>query len=292
MQAIAQGEHMCPELRNADPAPENGLGQPAADGEAGPAIEGTAKPNLNYLFTLQLGPGQSSNSLRQIGEEEGTECGEYAWNWNKLGGGLPWKNADQDLLLISDKTHLLRNAYAANIKRAVQSLEAQRNIPDFPPILWRKVLANWPVDFRALLEDQYSNTTTFNDSINLGEGFELTTKKPAKPRTKILNHSQWMYAWSKYKTAVTWAFPHRMAELSMYEKHIIRRFNSDLDPTLCIQYDQAAHKFLFANQLAFSEMSLLSNLSQEIFLPHTGGIRQSDNQPSGGLNSNPLQAGK
>ena len=87
VQAIARGEHMRPELRNAEPAPENGLGQPAADGEAGPAIEGTAKPNPNYLVMLQLGPGQSSNSLRRIGEEEGTERGEYAWNWNKLGGG-------------------------------------------------------------------------------------------------------------------------------------------------------------------------------------------------------------
>ena len=177
-----------------------------------------------------MGSGQLSSSLRSISKEEGTECGEYAWNWNKPGGGPPWKNTDQDLLSVSDKTHLLHNAYAANIKQAIQSLKAQRNIPDFLPILWCKVLANQPVNFGALLEDRYSNTTTFNDLIDLGEGFELTTKKPANPKTKISNHSQWMYAWSKYRTAITWAFPHRMAEVYMYEKHIIRPFNSDLNP--------------------------------------------------------------
>ena len=53
-----------------------------------------------------------------------------------------------------------------------------------------------------LLKDQYSNTTTFDDLIDLGEGFELTTKKPAKPKVKISNHLQWMYAWSKYRTAI------------------------------------------------------------------------------------------
>ena len=53
-----------------------------------------------------------------------------------------------------------------------------------------------------------------------------------------------MYAWSKYKKAVIWAFPHRADELMTYEEHIIDLFNSDFDPLYCIGYDQAAQKFL------------------------------------------------
>ena len=91
---------------------------------------------------LQLSSGQQGSSLKQIGEEEGTEWGEYTWNWDKLGGGTPWKNVDTDSLSISDKTHLLHNTYATNIKQAVQSLEAQHHIPDFLPTLWHDVLAD------------------------------------------------------------------------------------------------------------------------------------------------------
>ena len=98
--------------------------------------------NQNRPLWIQSTLYFSGSSLKRIGEEEGTKQGEYAWNWDKPGGGVPWKDDDKDLLSTSDKTHLLRNAYAANIKRAVQSLEAQRHVPGFPPLLWRDVLAN------------------------------------------------------------------------------------------------------------------------------------------------------
>ena len=126
VQAIAWGSRLEPEQdRTVDAAPEDGIREPNPDGATGPTVEASANPNPNYLFTLQSGAGQQNSSLKRIGEEEGTERGEYAWNWDKPGGGAPWKDDDKDLLSTSDKTHLLRNAYAANIKRAVQSLEAQ-----------------------------------------------------------------------------------------------------------------------------------------------------------------------
>ena len=96
-----------------------------------------------------------------------------------------------------------------------------------------------------------------------------------------------MYAWSKYKEAVIWAFPHRTSELATYEKHVVGLFNSDFDPMLCVEYEQAARKFLHTNQLAFSQTSLLVNISQEIFLPHSGGGAIGRSEPRVAGTSNP-----
>jgi len=93
--------------------------------------------------------------------------------------------------------HLLRKAYAANIKRAIISLEGQRRIPDFPPLLWRDVLANRQVDFGALLEDRFAKIIIYDDTVDLGEGFGLTSKKSVRSKTKISNHPQWMYAFTR-----------------------------------------------------------------------------------------------
>ena len=103
-----------------------------------------------------------------------------------------------------------------------------------------------------------------------------------------------MTAWSKYRKAVTWAFPHRADKLSTYEEHIIGRFNSDFDPTLCIKYNQAAQKFFHTNQLSFAETSLLCDISQEIFLPHSGGggIGRSETRFSGSSNPSSSRGGK
>ena len=90
VQAIARGEHLRPEpTGSVDPAPEDGVREPNPDGETRPTAEATTQPNPNYLFALQPSSGQQGSSLKRIGEEEGTERGEYAWNWDKPGGGRP-----------------------------------------------------------------------------------------------------------------------------------------------------------------------------------------------------------
>ena len=103
-----------------------------------------------------------------------------------------------------------------------------------------------------------------------------------------------MYAWSKYKKAVIWAFPHRTDKLITYEEHIIRQFNSDFDPLLCIGYDQATRKFFHSNQLSFSQTTLLNNISQQIFLPHSagGGIGRAETRSSESANPSTSRGGK
>lgn len=282
VQAIARGERLQPKRDpNGDPAPEDGPRQPNPDGEVRAPIEVSAQSNPDYLFT---GAVQGS-STKQTGEDERVDRGLYTWNWDKPGGGRPWKNVDRDLLSMSDKTHL-RNAYAANIKQAVRDLEAQRKILDFPPTLWRDILANCHIDFGTLLEDRFSRTTTYDEKIDIGDEAELTTKKSGKPKVKISNHPQWMYAWSKYRKAVTYTFPHRSDKLGTYEDHIIGLFNSDLNPLHCIEYDQAARKYLHGNHIDFSQVDRLATIGQQIFYPRTGGggISRIEGRNSGSSN--------
>ena len=103
-----------------------------------------------------------------------------------------------------------------------------------------------------------------------------------------------MYAWSKYKKAVIWAFPHRTDELTTYEEHIIGLFNSDFDPLYCIGYDQAAWKFFHENQHSFSQINLLYNISQQTFLPHSGGggLGRSETRTSEGSGATTSRGGK
>ena len=216
--------------------------------ELGTPLENANEPNLNLLFGLKPNSEQQGGSLKRISEEESPDRGEYAWNWKKPGGGPPWRDVDEKLLSDADKTHLLRNAYTTNINRALQSLERQRNIPDFPPFLWRDVLSNRQVEFGALLEDRYSIFTTYENTIDLGNGVELRIPRANESKYKISNHAQWMYAWMKYREAVCWAFPHRKDELETYEEHITGRFDPDLNPIPTIEYDQAARKYFHAHQ--------------------------------------------
>ena len=55
-----------------------------------------------------------SNELVRKRDQAGGLCLEL--EQTQGGGGAPWKDANKDILSISDKTHLLCNAYAANIK--------------------------------------------------------------------------------------------------------------------------------------------------------------------------------
>ena len=281
--AIARGERERNQPPGPEPFGEDEPGQSNTDDQARPPAQVLPQSNPNPLSLGSRSDPQGS-ALKRTGDEEGNERGDYAWNWKKLGGGPPWRDDEEATLSTVDKTYLLRNVYTVNIKRALQSLESQRGVPDFPPVLWRDVLANRQVDFGVLAEDRHSRTTVYDNVIDLGDNVELTTKAGTKSKTKVTNDSQWNYAWTKYSEAVLFAYPHRKDELFKYGRHILGRFLSNLDTLLNIEYDLAARKFFHGHQdLSFADLDELSALSFEIFLPQSqrGGSWGNDKSIAG-----------
>ncbi len=208
MWAIAQGKHEPNHTPSrADPPGENGPQEPDTDDEAGPPIENLPMPNPSDIFTLRPRHEGWGPMLKHTSDDEGSGCRDYAWNWEKPRGGPPWQDVEEATLSVAQKTHFLQNTYVINIKWVLQSLESQQNHPDSPPILWWDVLANWQIDLTVLVEDWFSRVTAYNEVIDLGDNFELSTKRARKSKTKITSDLDWFYTWMKYSAGVLWAYP-------------------------------------------------------------------------------------
>ncbi len=69
---------------------------------------------------------------------------------------------------------MLKAVYNFNPKNAVHSLDAQGDCPPFPYPLWCDILCNRHINFGAVIEDFRSVQAQDDDSVQLGEGEELT----------------------------------------------------------------------------------------------------------------------
>ena len=118
-----------------DPFGENGAGEPNTDGETRAPIQNPLPSIPSNALPFQPRPEGQGSLLKRTTDDEGNDRGDYAWNWSKPGGRLPWRDLDKGSVSTARKTHLLQNVYLTNIKRALQNLESQQGRPDFPPIL-------------------------------------------------------------------------------------------------------------------------------------------------------------
>src|SRR5258708_472994 len=251
-----------------DPLGEDGVGEPNVDDEARAPAQNPCHSVPSHVPRPPPKHGEQGGILKRTTDDEGNNRGDYAWNWDKPGGGPLWHDLDEGSLSVARKTHLLQNVYLTNIKRALQNLELQQDRPDFPPILWQDILANRQINLGALVEDQFSRVTTYNNVIDLGDNLELSTKRSGKSKTKVADGGQWHYAWMKYSMVVLWAYPHQQEELSTYCQLILGQFMAGVNIALNVEFDQAARKFFHGHQdLSFADVSQLAILSNQIFLP-------------------------
>src|SRR5258708_26051755 len=117
MQAIACGgcEPNCTPSR-ADPSGEDGAQESDVDDEVGAPIEDLPGPGPRGILTLRPRQEGWGAILKWTSNDEGNDRGDYAWNWDKPGGGPPWQDIEGAILLVAEKTHLLQNTYIINIK--------------------------------------------------------------------------------------------------------------------------------------------------------------------------------
>ena len=109
-----QGEQECNQPPRPEPFGEDELGQSNADAQAWPPTQVLPQSNPN-LLSLRPHSDPQGSVLKHTSDEEGNEHGDYAWNWKKPGGGLPWQDDEEATLSTIDKTYLLQNI-TLNIK--------------------------------------------------------------------------------------------------------------------------------------------------------------------------------
>src|SRR5258708_12965473 len=121
---------------------------------------------------------------------------------------------------------------------------------------------NRQINLGALVEDQHTRVTAYDEVIDLGDNVEISTKRAGKSKTKVVNDSQWHFSWTKYSMVVLWAYPHRQEELSTYGQYILGQFLAGVNIHLNIKFDQPAHKFIHGHQELY-----FANISKLGFLP-------------------------
>jgi hypothetical protein len=154
-------------------------------------------------------------------------------------------------------------------------------MPEFPPHLWKDILANRLIDFGHLVDHKQTHALRYDDAVDLGNGIEIFLGANTRSKTKLLSDGQWSQAWDLYAEAVVWAYPHRNAELQTYRRHIVRRFNAT-GAVLTIEYDQAARKFFHTNpQFSFNNIGELQDVLHDVYLRGNADSRQTSK--SGGV---------
>ncbi len=114
MRAIVQGECAPNPPGGADAPGEDGAQEPDIDDEAQAPIEiplGAIPRDALALRPRHKGPG---TVLKQTSDDEGHDCRDYTWNWEKPRGGPPWQDVEDTMLSTAEKTHLLQNVYVIN----------------------------------------------------------------------------------------------------------------------------------------------------------------------------------
>ncbi|KAF8339625.1 uncharacterized protein EI90DRAFT_2260516 [Cantharellus anzutake] len=238
--------------------------QPERDADTGPGIVAFGKdPAVQF---------------KRVADEEDDHRAEYAWNWGFGNGGPPWSQTAAGTLNDAQKTQALRNVYDANIKRAVRSLFKRGGMPEFPPHLWEDILANHLINFEHLIDHDRFHSLRYDDAVEIFS-------------TKLSTDGQWLQAWVLYAEAVVWAFPHRNAELQIYRRHIVRRFNAT-GAALTLKYDQAARKFLHTSpHLSFANTGELQEVLHDVYLRGNTDARSNFSGGSGERSSSAI-AGK
>ena len=137
-------------------------------------------------------------------------------------------------LSTGQKMQMLKAIYNFDPKNAIHSLDAQGNCPPFPYPLWCDVLCNRHIDFRVIIEDFQSVQAQYDDSVQLGEGEELTVHRGATGKAcRIRTQGDWITAFNRYSAAVLWAYLHCQAKLQKYHDHITSKFSSCVDHMCC-----------------------------------------------------------
>src|ERR1700678_1017796 len=140
------------------------------------------------------------------------------------------------------KTLKLIEIYTIDPKSTKRSLVNEPDCPEFPDSEWKNIISGRSVNLDAVLSGQLSTT---QDDPKVRKFSDLEISFGAVEPTKVVkNGGDWTIAWNKTVRATTFAFPHRIHELSSYGEYIVNLF-SVTHPSVhsrVVAFDKAVRK--------------------------------------------------
>jgi hypothetical protein len=120
------------------------------------------------------------------------------------------------------KTLRLIEAYTVDPKATKRSLINEPDCPEFPDSEWKNIISGRAVNLDAVLSGQLSTT---QDDAKVEKFGDLEISFGAVEPTKVVkNGGDWNIAWNRTVRATTFAFPHRMHELTSYGEYVVNLF--------------------------------------------------------------------
>jgi hypothetical protein len=120
------------------------------------------------------------------------------------------------------KTLRLIEAYTIDPKATKRSLINEPDCPEFPDSEWKNIISGRAVNLDAVLSGQLSTT---QDDPKVEKFGDLEISYGAVEPTKVVkNGGDWNIAWNRTVRATTFAFPHRVHELSSYGEYVVNLF--------------------------------------------------------------------
>ena len=140
------------------------------------------------------------------------------------------------------KTLKFLGIYTLDPKTTKRSLTNSPSCPEFPDSEWKNIITGKAVNLDAVLSGQLSTT---NDDLKVESFGDLKLSFGAVEPTKtVRNGGDWCIAWNRTVRATTFAFPHRLQELTGYGEYITSLFavtHSSFHERV-ISYDKAVRK--------------------------------------------------
>ncbi|TFY81460.1 hypothetical protein EWM64_g2544 [Hericium alpestre] len=162
------------------------------------------------------------------------------------------------------QTLQLKENYMRNLDYSKQLVVSNPDVPEFPPSLWKDVLANNFVDLDKVLSGNYSTSGEPKVIEKFGDTGYAFTAGDIKASKSICSHGEWTIAWNSYYDAVVFAYPHRQRELRLYATEINHFFGANLAEFAdrVIQFDRAARSCAAkSNRLLLSDIGNFNDLS-------------------------------
>jgi hypothetical protein len=121
------------------------------------------------------------------------------------------------------KSLKLIEAYTIDPKATKRSLINEPDCPEFPDSEWKNIICGRAVNLDAVLSGQLSTT---QDDPKVEKVGDLEISFGAVEPTKVVkNGGDWSIAWNRTVRATTFAFPHRVHELTSYGEYIVNLFS-------------------------------------------------------------------
>ena len=129
--------------------------------------------------------------------------------------------------MLSDELQKILNllqTYVKDLKFAKSSILTSLFAPQFPNSEWSNIIIGSMADLDHVILGSFA-VSNDNREVEVVGGIQFKFGA-AKASEHVKTSGDWLITWNQYSKAVSFAFPHRLGELSMYSQQILGLFSA------------------------------------------------------------------